>query len=29
MEYATKSGCLAGTWKLLRRGFADWANEEH
>ena len=29
MDYATKSGCLAGTWKLLRRRFADWANEGH
>jgi hypothetical protein len=29
MDYATKSGYFAGTWKLLRRRFADWANEGH
>jgi hypothetical protein len=28
MNYATK-GRLADTWKLLRRRFADWANEGH
>jgi hypothetical protein len=27
-DYATESGCV-DTWKLLRRRFANWANEGH
>jgi hypothetical protein len=26
---ATEAGCIAGAGKLLRWGFADWANEGH
>jgi len=29
MHYATKGGCIADIWKLLRRRFANWANEGH
>jgi uncharacterized protein YhfF len=29
MDYATKAGCVADIWKLLRWRFADWANEGH
>jgi hypothetical protein len=28
MDYATEGGCV-DTWKLLRRRFADRANEGH
>jgi hypothetical protein len=29
MNYATKGRCVVVIWYLLRRGFADWANEWH
>ena len=29
MRRAIVAGCIAGTVKLLRSGFADWANEGH
>jgi hypothetical protein len=29
VDCAIEAGCIAGTIKLLRWGFADWANEGH
>jgi hypothetical protein len=29
MDFAIEAGCIAGTNKLKRWGFADWANVGH
>ena len=29
MRWAMVASCIPGSWKLLRRGFADWAYEGH
>jgi hypothetical protein len=29
VRWAIEAGCMAGMGKLLRWGFADWANEGH